>query len=155
MTDQSRAEMRAEAAEVFRWLLLFPTFAVLVILSANFTLGFFKWIGQLEGWLFYAMLPVAAVVVLSNALASFIACMVAPRKRSASILLGVGHLVVMIYGYVNFEWTTMTTIVLSAHAVMVYLGLAAVYYLDRLHTHELEVEAGSDSTTQAEPEPAP
>lgn len=136
MNDQTFVESRTEAALVFRWIILFPTFAVLVLLAANFSLGFFQWLHHLEGWLYYAMLPVALFVILSNSMASIISCMIAPRKRPAVALLGVAHLAGILYGFIQFEWTTLTTIVLILHAAMVYLGLTVVYYLDLLHTHE-------------------
>jgi hypothetical protein len=145
MSSEHRSEARAEAAEVFRWILLFPTFAVLALLSANFTLGFVEWISHLQGTYLYVMIPVGILVVLSNALASFVSCMIAPRKRSATILLGVGHLVGMIWGYYQFDWPLLTAIGLIAHGVMVYAGLAAVYYLDRLHFRELAREAGESA----------
>jgi hypothetical protein len=138
MTDAVHAEAQSEATAVIRWIILFPTFATLVLLSANFTLGFFQWLEQLDGWLFYLMLPVALMIVLSNILPSIIAGMVAPRKLAATVLLGVGHVAGMMYGYSQFEWAAITGLVFILHGIMVYLGLAAVYYLDRLHEQETE-----------------
>ncbi|MFC2085789.1 hypothetical protein ACFLRO_01110 [Bacteroidota bacterium] len=148
MNDRAHAESRSEAAMIFRWVILFPTFAVLVLLSANFTLGFFQWIATLDGWLLYAMIPIAVLIVLSNGLASFIACMIAPRKRPATILLGLGHMAGMLYGYWQFDWAEVTSIGLALHALMVYLGLAAVYYLDRLHSQESD-----DAIANPQPDP--
>jgi hypothetical protein len=150
MSTEHAREVRAEAAEVIRWILLFPTFAVLALLSANFTLGFAQWISQQEGSFFYLMIPVGLLVVLSNTLASFISCMIAPRKRSATILLGIGHLVGMIWGYYSFDWPLITAIGLIAHAVMIYAGLVAVYYLDRLHLQEVAREAREAATATTE-----
>jgi hypothetical protein len=151
MSDLTHSEARAEASEVLRWILLFPAFGVLALLSANFTLGFFKWMIQIEGWLFWAMLPVGAIVILSNALAAFIACMIAPRKRSATILLAIVHFLAMVWGYSQYEWAELPTFMWGAHAVMVYLGLAAVYYLDRLNQQEDSREANEQpSTVRAE-----
>ena len=143
MDEPKHEDLRTETGAVLRWILICPMFAVLVILSANFTLGFFKWLLTLSGPLFYVMSVAAVLVVLSNALAPVIACMVAPRKRPATVLLGIGHFLGMIYGYTQFEWATLPTFVWSAHAIMVYLGLAAVYYLDRLYWREMRRAAAA------------
>ena len=137
MSEHRHSQTREEASEVIRWVLLFPAFAVLVLLSANFTLGFFKWLVPTTGLLFALMLPVALLVVVSNSLAAFISCMIAPKKRSATILLGIGHFAGMVWGYTQFEWASLPTLVWGAHAVFVYLGLAFVYYLDRLHQQQV------------------
>jgi hypothetical protein len=147
MNDQALSNSRTEAALVFRWILLFPTFGILVLLAANFSLGFFQWLVGLEGALFYAMIPVGAIIVLSNGLASFISCMVAPRKRPAVALLGVGHFAGMLYGYFQFEWSSLTAVVLILHALMVYGGLTLVYYLDLLHAYE----TGKGETAESQP----
>ena len=63
--------------------------------------------------------------------------MIAPRKRSATILLGIGHFLVMLWGYTMFEWASLPTLIWSLHALFVYLGLGAVYYLDRIHQQSL------------------
>jgi hypothetical protein len=157
--SELRSEVRSEAGLVFRWLILFPTFAVLVMLAANFMLGFFQWLSQLEGWLFILMLPVALVVALSNALASIIACMIAPRIRPAVVLLGIGHLAGILYGYWQFEWTALTAVVLIMHAVMVYFGLTVAYLLDLLHIRETaqvaDLSTDSQSNPQTDPESSP
>jgi hypothetical protein len=144
MTDNTASSWTSEFSEVFRWIVVIPAFAVLVLLAANFTLGFFMWLSELEGWLFYAMLPVALVILLSNALTSILACMIAPRKISAVILLGTGYLIGLLVSYGRFEWASLTAAVFLSHAAMVYLGLFIVFYLDRLNTlHGEEHEASS------------
>lgn len=140
MTENATGPLTSEFAEVFRWIIVIPVFAVLVLLAANFTLGFFKWVTEQEGWLFYAMLPVGLIILLSNTLTSILACMIAPRKVSAVILLGTGYLVGLVISYGRFEWASLTAGVFLAHAAMVYLGLFIVYYLDRLNAREGEAE---------------
>jgi len=142
MTDHAHSEARSELALLFRWLLLVPIFAVLVILAANFTLGFFGWLGGLEGWSFYLMLPVSLLVVLSNAFPPLVTCLVAPRIRPTVTLLGLGHFAGFLYGITQFELTLLSTLVWGAHSVVVYLTFFAVYFLDLLHSRE----AASDAT---------
>ena len=151
MNDHAYSESRTEVALIFRWIILFPTFSVLVLLAANFMLGFFQWLVRLEGSLYYFMLPVALFVILSNSLASFIACMIAPRKRPAVALLGVGHFAGMLYGYVQFEWSALTAVVLVLHAAMVYLGLTVVYFLDLLHAREIAKTSDAKIVPESSP----
>lgn len=144
MTDKKTGLTAAEYSEIFRWIIVIPVFAVLVLLAANFTIGFFKWLGELEGWLYYAMFPVALIIILSNALTSILACMIAPRKVSAVILLGIGYLVVVAVNYTRYDWASEG--VFYSHAVMVYVGLFLVFYLDRLNAKEEESNAGTVSS---------
>ncbi|HEX9659593.1 MAG TPA: hypothetical protein VGA18_04800 [Rhodothermales bacterium] len=139
MTDTKPGTRPSEFAEIFRWIIVIPVFAVLVLLAANFTIGFFKWLGEQDGWLYYAMFPVGLIIVLSNALTSILACMIAPRKVSAVILLGIGYLVVVAVNYSRYDWASEG--VFYSHAVMVYVGLFIVYYLDRLNSKEGEASA--------------
>jgi len=136
----------SELTEVFRWVIVIPTFAVLVLLAANFTLGFFMWLGEQEGWLYYTMLPVGLIILLSNVFASILPCMIAPRKISAVILLGIGYAAGLLISYGRFEWSSLTTTIFLCQTAMVYLGLFVVYYLDRLAARdnsEAEMPAAS------------
>jgi len=136
----------SELAEVFRWVLVPPVFAVLVLLAANFTLGYFMWLGEQEGALYYAMLPVGLIILLSNVFTSIIPCMIAPRKISAVILLGIGYVAGLVISYGRFEWSSITTTIFLSQTAMVYLGLFIVYYLDRLASNdksEAEIPATS------------
>lgn len=138
MTDNATGPVATELSEIFRWIIVIPVFAVLVLLAANFTIGFFKWLSELDGWLYYAMFPVALIIILSNALTSILACMIAPRKTSAVILLGIGYLVVVAVNQTRYDWASEG--VFYSHAVMVYVGLFIVYYLDRLNAREGQEE---------------
>lgn len=140
MTDNATSPMTSELAEVLRWIIVIPVFAVLVLLAFNFTLGFFKWVTEQEGWLFYAMIPVGLIILLSNALTSILACMIAPRKISAVVLLGTGYLIGLIFSYGRYDLIPLTAGLLLAHAAMVYLGLFIVFYLDRLNSKNKEPE---------------
>ncbi|HEY5565277.1 MAG TPA: hypothetical protein VIL33_06775 [Rhodothermia bacterium] len=144
MTDTKPGAPPSEFAEIFRWIILIPVFAVLVLLASNFTLGFFKWLSEQDGWFYYAMIPVAIIIVLSNALTSILACMIAPRKVSAVILLGIGYLVVVLVNSGRYEWASPG--VFLAHVAMVYVGLFVVYYLDRLNSKEEDVPAAPVSS---------
>ena len=90
--------------------------------------------------MFYGMLPVALIIVLSNTLTSILPCMIAPRKISAVILLAIGYLIGLIVTYERYELTSLTSRVLVLHALMVYFGLFIVYYLDRLNEKNQEAE---------------
>lgn len=148
MTDNATSPMTSELAEVLRWIIVIPVFAVLVLLAFNATLGFLSWlyVDVKGGWLFYSMLPVALIILLSNGLTSILACMIAPRKVSAVIFLGIGYLIGLIVTYLHFELTSLTSGVIVIHAVMVYVGLFIVFYLDRLNSKNQEPEGAQASS---------
>ena len=108
---------------VLRWLVLLPAFAILVLMTANITLGFAAWFVTKGLSLQIVLIPAGLVLLALNGLGAYISCLIAPGRRTAAILLSAAYIAGMAFSYSKFDWPALTAAVFGIESIAVLAGL--------------------------------
>jgi hypothetical protein len=122
--NASGASANGAGLRILRWIAFLPIFAILVLMTANITLGFVSWLETKELLLQVALTPVGLLLLALTGVSAYLSCLLAPGRKTAAIILATAYITGMLLSYSKIEWPPLTAVVFGVESLVILGGLA-------------------------------